>query len=181
MVYSPMTSRLYDWKHRRSVSLPPPPVRIDPNVKTMIGMSVSTQGGNGLKIVLGSREFDTQVYDSTTKRWETKPCRPTIRDAQKSTGCVECNGRLYITTEHQRLISVYNLETAQWSSIKSPLKWVALQNVKKRQHACLDTLGAWKGRVFDVTVSSPAHEYYDLRMGASRPVGKVICIIVPKS
>ncbi|KAG0607565.1 hypothetical protein M758_8G038900 [Ceratodon purpureus] len=145
------------WDTRFYRNLPAPPIPQNEKDKTILGiMRVELERGSfnkDYKVVRASQGFDTQVYDSRTREWQTKPCRPkpeTRGEIQASTGCAYCNGRMYITTEHKREIFVYDFERASWSSLKSPCKWIS----KQRQHYCLDTLGAWNGRVFDVAEDS---------------------------
>jgi len=124
----------------------------------ILGMSVPEEevpfgSWRSFRVVRGSHDFDTQVYESG--EWQTKPCRvpkPEMGDPLRaSTGCADCNGRVYITTEHTREIFVYDFEKAKWSSLLSPCDWVSKL---QPQHYCPDTLGAWNGRIFDVTYDS---------------------------
>ncbi|KAG0563458.1 hypothetical protein KC19_8G033200 [Ceratodon purpureus] len=151
----------FDWEFRLYRKLPAPPILQNGKDKTILGiMRVESERGSfhNHVLVCASQGFDTQVYDSRTNEWQTKPCRPkpeTRGEIQASTGCAYCNGRMYITTEHKREIFVYDFGRASWSSLKSPCKWIS----KQRQHYCLDTLGAWNGRVFDVAEDSKPGSY----------------------
>jgi len=144
----------YYWQSKMYQNLDPPPTPPGSDGKMILGMSVSEKQDpfssfSSLRVVRGSPSFDTQVYESGV--WQTKPCRvpktATDRPLRASTGCAYCNGRVYITTEHSREIFVYDFEKSRWSSVFSPCDWVS----NHPQHYCLDTLGAWNSRVFDVT------------------------------
>ncbi|KAG0606346.1 hypothetical protein M758_9G133800 [Ceratodon purpureus] len=145
------------WDSRFFRELPAPPIPHNDKDKTILGiMRVESERGSFNKefmVVRASQGFDTQVYDSRTREWETKPCRPkpeTRGEIQGSTGSAYYNGRMYISTEYKREIFVYDFERFSWSSLKSPCKWIS----KQRQHYCLDTLGIWHGRLFDVAEDS---------------------------
>jgi len=119
--------------------------------QTLIGRKKDEMGTtvlNQLKVVLGSLELDTQVYDSVRGSWETKRCRPNVHgDLHATTGCSACNGRVYITLEFSREILQYDFEIASWSLIDAPDGAVTST---QSQHYCNDTLGAWNGRNMDL-------------------------------
>lgn len=141
----------FHWQSKMYQTLHPPPTPPNSDDKTILGMGITEKGDHfsEFRVVRGSQGFDTQVYESGV--WQTKPCRvpkpETGGDLQASTGCVDCNGRVYITTEHVREIFIYDFEKASWSSLLGPCNGVS----KQPQHYCPDTLGAWNGRIFDVT------------------------------
>lgn len=150
--------RAYHWNSKRfqEVHEPPPPPPPSLSAFMILGMSVSEEQDPGsyfrsFRVVRGSEDHDTQVYESGV--WQTKPCRVPKPETspfgvlQLVTGCADCDGRIYITTEYTREIFVYDIEKARWSSLRSPCDWVSHQN----QHFCLDTLGVWNRRVYDMT------------------------------
>ena len=155
-----------DWKEKGYRSLELPSILLDGRGKWILGiMSCGVAEKGSLwcapyKVVCAGQGFDTHVYDSKTGEWQTKPCQPepkTRGEMRTSTGCTVCRGRVYITTAHKREIFVYNFNKASWSSLKSPCKWVSTL----RQYYCLDTLGAWNGRVFDVAEESKPVAYVE--------------------
>lgn len=124
--------------------------------QTVLGMMVLQGEDHPFQIVLGSLERDTQVFDSGSYSWETKPCRPNVRGGSlhQTTGCAACRGRVYITMEYTREILVYDFETASWSSVDAPPAHAPVST--QPLHYCNDTLGAWNGRILNVVDDADA-------------------------
>ena len=131
--------RAYHCHRLQEVHEPPPTPGL--YAFMILGMSVSEKQEPGSRfpsftVVRGSEDHDTQVYESGV--WQTKPCRVPKPETspcnvlQVVTGCADCDGRIYITTEYTREIFVYDIEKASWSSLRSPCDWVSHQG----QHFC---------------------------------------------
>jgi hypothetical protein len=157
-VNCPYIVSVYDWnlpKHQRVRAVPEVPS--GGSGPMVIGMGVFQKEQNerlrAFKLVLGSLECETQVFDSESDLvgWETKPCRPVVRGVfGPSTGCASCRGLVYITMEFSREILVYDFGNASWSSIDGPGGSAYSTVSMLPQHYRNDTLGEWKGHVLDV-------------------------------
>ncbi|KAG0628944.1 hypothetical protein M758_1G064900 [Ceratodon purpureus] len=116
-----------------------------------LGMTVDTSVvPHTFKVILGSVDIGTQIYDSLTKSWETRPSlmvNPCGVQIDGLRPCLHCGNSVYIWS-HLDTILVYSLEADMWSSLKPPprstsdLSWYSL--------------GSWHGCIFTVTCDRKA-------------------------
>lgn len=111
----------------------------DPFVALRVDTSVNPYA---FHVVYASAYLPTQIYDSRTNAWTTKPgSQPEMAPGRAS--CAEANGFLYLRSELDGLVT-YDLNNNVWGYIDAP------------PGDCDDylrTIATWQGRLFDVTVA----------------------------
>ena len=97
------------------------------------------------KIILGSSDVGTQIYNSVTRSWETRSSKiPENYGDPNFRSCLEYGNNLYIFSEQQKIL-VYSLDEDKWSDLNPPLRAEDYLNNR--------SLGLWQGHMFKVTSS----------------------------
>ncbi|KAG0628945.1 hypothetical protein M758_1G065000 [Ceratodon purpureus] len=116
-----------------------------------LGMTVDTSVvPHTFKVILGSVDIGTQIYNSLTKAWETRsslmvtPCGKPIQGLKP---CLHCGNYVYIRS-HLDTILVYSLEADMWSTLKPP--------PRNASDFSWHSLGSWQGCIFTVTCDRKA-------------------------
>lgn len=144
--------RLFNIHTKEWITLPPSPEE-NGDCYVILGMVVdkSTRPYTW-KIVKGSEDVDTQIYDSRSNSWETRPSRVyeganynphDFIDRQKGLACN--NGVLYIQSDDE--ILTYDMEEDEWMNLHLPPVDALYM---------LPSIGAWQNHVLvlsdDITV-----------------------------
>ncbi|KAG0559948.1 hypothetical protein KC19_10G141100 [Ceratodon purpureus] len=127
------------------------------NMPCALGMTVDTSvEPPTFKIILGSHDVGTQIYDSVTRSWESRDSSllESYREP-KLRSCLDCGNNLYISSDLKKIL-VYSLNEDKWSEL----------NPLPRPEVCSSSraLGLWQGHIFAVIsfkgVSSRARRAY---------------------
>lgn len=149
------TYGVFDAHTRKRYSVPRQPKTS--KLSRALGMTVDTSVvPHTFKIILGSLDLGTQIYDSVTNSWETKssllvPCK----ESQFKT-CLHCGSYMYIWFELDNIL-VYSLEADQWSTLDPPLR--AVRNLNEQLIKIRECLGFWQGRMYAVTSDTQGYIY----------------------
>ena len=122
-----------------------------------LGITVDTSVvPHTFKIILGSLDIGTQIYDSVTKSWETRSSLLVPCEEPKFKSCSHSGDCLYIWSQDDKIL-VYSLEKDEWSALNPP----SFQNfdpwLLPPYHA---NLGSWDGRIFAMTSGMDARFEY---------------------
>ncbi|KAG0617981.1 hypothetical protein M758_4G029800 [Ceratodon purpureus] len=128
----------------------PPPLQLTGGIP-VVGMLVDTSvRPYGFKVIQGCGDLGTQIFDSKTNAWELRPSRLPAGIAARLDsfrpmyggwshhGSVNCNGLLFIATEVNKEILVYNEKEDVWSTLCGP---------GENGGRCTG-IGSWHGRLF---------------------------------
>ena len=112
----------------------------DPFVALRVDASVRPYS---FQVVYAGAMLPTQIYDSRAGSWAIKtPNHPVMAPGQAS--CAEANGFMYIRSELDGLVT-YDLEKGVWQ--------MYMDAPPGDCDDYLRSIGAWQGRLFDVTVA----------------------------
>lgn len=142
----PQFYQVFDTHARKRYNIPsqPKPVEIH---SCALGMTVDT---SGFKIILGSRDFGTQIYDSVTKSWETRSSHLVPCNLQRMYGlmtCLHCGDYIYIWAQLDKILT-YSLKEDKWDTLDPPPRNPSDSNWRG--------LGSWEGRLFTVNCDGDA-------------------------
>ncbi|KAG0601678.1 hypothetical protein M758_11G131200 [Ceratodon purpureus] len=117
--------------------------------KSAIGMMVDTsEMPYTFKLVIGSVDKKTQVYDSKTRSWSTtsskvmQSAKSALNSPEHIVTCMCNNGCVYISVGVEVLL-IYSMEGDKWTRMNFP-------EVKQGKDggSAVHALGAWNGRIF---------------------------------
>ncbi|KAG0622332.1 hypothetical protein M758_3G089900 [Ceratodon purpureus] len=134
--------RVFDVRSRNYYFLPRQPQTS--NMPCALGMTVDTSvEPPTFKVILGSPDVGTQIYDSVTRSWETRDsCLLESHGQPNFRSCLECGNNLFISSELKKIL-VYNLEEDKWSELNPPPRPDVFSGSR--------ALGLWQGHIFAVT------------------------------
>ena len=125
-------------------TIPPAPKHSE--YRSAIGMMVDTsERPYSFKLVVGSLDTKTQIYDSQSRSWSTTSSRlkqlakQALRKHETVT-CVCSNGCVYISIGTEILL-LYSMEEDKWTILDFP-------EVKQEEAGAVHALGVWEGRIF---------------------------------
>lgn len=128
--------------HTRVCHRLPLPAEVSSSNDPFVGLRVDTSViPYAFQVLYASSDICTQIFDSKTNSWKLKTEKHPEMAPGRAT-CAECNGFVYIRSELD-LMYTYDLEKNVWGFLEPPAG------------DCDDylrSIGAWQGRLFDVTV-----------------------------
>lgn len=138
--FSRDSHRVFDAHTKRRYIIPTAPY-ITKNSRAL-GMTVDTSVmPHTFKVIIGSLDTGTQIYDSVTKVWERTssllvPCqKPSFKT------CLHCGDHMYIWSQLDQIL-VYSLKNDTWSTLEPP--------PRIPHDSTWRALGSWQGRIFTV-------------------------------
>ncbi|KAG0625708.1 hypothetical protein M758_2G075300 [Ceratodon purpureus] len=136
--------RVVDVHSRSYYFIPRQPQRT--GMPCALGMTVDTSvEPPTFKIIVGSLDVGTQIYDSVTRSWETRDSSldlESFNGQPKFRSCLDCGNNLYISSELEKIL-VYTLDEDKWSELNPP--------PRPKAFSCSRALGLWQGHIFAVT------------------------------